>query len=50
MKIGIIEDRIGRLEKFAEFDLRSHCGVTIITGSDFNRLVLALQEKRVSIL
>lgn len=45
MKIAIIEDRIGRLDQFIEFDIRSFKEVTIITGSDFNKLLLSLDAK-----
>lgn len=45
MKIAIIEDRIGRLEQYAEFDLKSCNAVSIISGSEFDSLNLALNAK-----
>jgi hypothetical protein len=45
MKIAIIEDRIGRMEQAVEFDLFGCKEVTIITSSDFDKLVLLLESK-----
>ena len=45
MKIAIIEDRIGRLDQFIEFDIRSCKEVTIITGADFDKLIVSLEAK-----
>lgn len=50
MKILIIEDRIGRLEQFSEFDIRSCKNVDIITGSDFDKLILSLEAKNTVVL
>lgn len=45
MKIVIIEDRLGRLEQFTEFDLKNCKDVTIITGGDYDNLIRALKAK-----
>lgn len=45
MKIAIIEDRISRLDQYAEFDLKTRKTVSIITGTEFDNLILALQSK-----
>ncbi len=50
MKISIIEDRIGRLEQYADFDLKSYKSVSIITGSEFDTLVNSLKINDTSIL
>ncbi len=50
MKIAIIEDRLGRLEQFVEFDLQNCKEVTIISGSDFDKLIIALEAKTTEVL
>ena len=45
MKIAIIEDRIGRLDQSVEFDIRGCKEVTIITGADFDKLIVSLEAK-----
>ncbi len=50
MKIAIVEDRIGRLDHFAQFDLNNCKSVSIITGSDFDNLILSLEGKNTNIL
>jgi hypothetical protein len=45
MKIAIIEDRIGRLEQFIEFDILKHKSVRLITGPDFEKLIGSLNVK-----
>lgn len=44
MRIAIIEDRISRLEQYIDFDLRSSKIVKIITGSEFDALILLLSS------
>ena len=44
MKIAIIEDRIPRLEKYVDFDLKKCKAVTIITGLEFDNLIGALKS------
>ena len=44
MKIAIIEDRIVRLEKYVDFDLKKCKAVTIITGLEFDNLIGALKS------
>lgn len=44
MRIAIIEDRISRLEQYTDFDLRSSKIVKIITGSEFDALMLLLSS------
>lgn len=50
MKIAIIEDRISRLEQYAEFDLKGCKTVSIITGSEFDSLILTLSKKDTNVL
>ncbi len=50
MKIAIIEDRIGRLEHHAEFDLIACNSVTIITGCEFDNLISELVTKNTNTL
>lgn len=50
MKFAIIEDRIGRLEQFVEFDLKNCEDVTIITGLDFDKLINDLELKNIEML
>ena len=44
MKIAIIEDRIGRLEQYADFELKKCKSVTIITGLEFDNLIGSLKS------
>lgn len=44
MKIAIIEDRIGRLEQYTDFELKKCKSVTIITGSEFDKLIDSLKS------
>jgi hypothetical protein len=44
MKIAIIEDRIGRLEQYTDFDLKKCKSVTIITGLEFDKLIVSLKS------
>lgn len=44
MKIAIIEDRIGRLEQYANFELKKCKSVTIITGLEFDNLIGSLKS------
>jgi len=50
MKIAIVEDRIGRMEQFIEFDIKKCKEITIITGSDFDNLINSLKAKNTDIL
>ncbi len=50
MKIAIIEDRLGRVEQFLEFDLQNCEQVTIVSGKEFDELILALDSKNTEIL
>lgn len=50
MKIVIIEDRIGRLEKFTEFDIKKYETIKIITGIEFDNLLQSLEGKDTSVL
>jgi hypothetical protein len=50
MKIAIIEDRISRLEQYAEFDLNDCETVSIITGFEFDSLILTLSKKDTNVL
>lgn len=45
MKLALIEDRIGRLEQYTESDLKNCKIVSIITGPEFDRLILSLGSK-----
>jgi len=44
MKIAIIEDRIARLEQFTDFELKQCKSVTIITGLEFDNLIVSLKS------
>src|SRR5688572_15225293 len=44
MKLVILEDRIGRLKNFVEFDLENCPEVDIFTGSRFDNLLLQLEN------
>jgi hypothetical protein len=44
MKIVIIEDRIGRLEQYTDFELKKCKSVTIITGLEFDNLISSLKS------
>lgn len=44
MKIAIIEDRIGRLEQYTDFELKKCKSVTIITGLEFDSLIGSLKS------
>ena len=50
MKIAIIEDRMSRLQQFVEFDLKNNTIVQIITGVDFDELLINLEKKIINIL
>jgi hypothetical protein len=43
MKISLIEDRLGRLKQFKEVDLMAHDAVTVITGIDFDNLMVEIE-------
>lgn len=43
MKIALIEDRLGRLKQFEEVDLMAHKAVKVITGIDFDNLMVAIE-------
>lgn len=44
MKIAIIEDRIGRLEQYTDFELKNCKSVVIITGLEFDNLIVFLRS------
>lgn len=44
MKIAIIEDRIGRIKQFTEFELTKRESVVIITGMEFDNLIGTLKS------
>lgn len=44
MKIAIIEDRIGRLEQYTDFELKKCKSVTIVTGLEFDNLISSLKS------
>ncbi len=44
MKIAIIEDRIGRLKQYTDFELKQCKSVTIITGLEFDILIGSLKS------
>jgi hypothetical protein len=44
MKIAIIEDRIGRLDQYNDFELKKCKSVTIITGLEFDNLIDSLKR------
>lgn len=44
MKIAIVEDRIGRLEQYTDFELKNCKSVTIITGLEFDNLIRSLKS------
>lgn len=44
MNIAIIEDRIGRLEQYTDFELNKCKSVTIITGLQFDNLIGSLRS------
>ncbi len=44
MKIAIIEDRIARLEKYTDFELKKCKSVSIITGLEFDVLIRSLKS------
>jgi hypothetical protein len=45
MKIAIIEDRIPRLEQYTDFELKKCKSVSIITGFEFDDLLVSLKSK-----
>lgn len=44
MDIAIIEDRIGRLEQYTDFDLKQCKSVTIVTDFEFDNLIGSLKS------
>jgi hypothetical protein len=46
MKIAIIEDRLARLEQFTDFELKQCRSVTIITGLEFDNLIVCLKSNK----
>lgn len=48
MKIAIIEDRIGRLEQYTDFELKNCKSVTIVTGLEFDNLISSLKSNDTS--
>ncbi len=50
MKIAIIEDRIGRLEQYIDFELKECKSVKIITGSEFDSFIANLKVNDTKIL
>jgi hypothetical protein len=50
MKIALIEDRIPRLEKYVDFELKKYLSLEIITGLAFSNLVVSLDRNDTKIL